>query len=863
MDNSIIQDKKNVKEAAGAPQPVIIQKVEVRPVNRTTQDIPNWRRAVQNAESRIPRRSLLYDLYADVVQDGHVIAVTGKRLDAVTTANWQFVNKAGKPVDTINELIDTIGFDDIVTEIINSKFWGYSILEPKFWKNHSGKWEVAANLLPRLNYRPHLGIVAYDYNTDKGVNIREGIYAKTVMEVGNAKDLGLLVSAAQYAILKRGGVGDYAMFVQVFGRPIIDATWDGFDEKQRIQLKESLDIGPGGVIIRPEGTAITILESKTTNNNIHPDFLKILNKEISKALLGTTETTESSDSSGYAQAQTHGEQDNNKHESDINFVRRVLNSRFIKVLEAHGFNTEGGEFMVQGEETKLTTKESFEMHKSMRKDLGIPIDDEFFYETYDIPKPKNYDQIKKEREAMKQKALETQPNKPDKKEEPEGEEVKLKWLKKMFPFFFNAPAVTTGATHGHHHTINLTLDDTFNGDELIQRVYEAKGKLAFDFELYNYTVKTLLKGFKKGWSKDFIGLQFAPSFEYNYEDPALLTAFEQNIFRFTGAKTLAEMQMLNELFRKANSFEEFYELARKQVQVYNKDWLLTEYNTAVLTGEAAATYHRLMAQVDIFPYWEYKTAGDNHVRPTHQLLEGIILPANDDRWKKLFPPNGWNCRCYIVPRMRHEWDKDQLYKKMKDRADAYLNSAAYKKEELQGWGVNRADIGKIFTANQQYVHKFPGMASKELNTLGAGHFNLPSYSKLKKAATAEAPEFTSTVDAWFKELEIFNDKPVVRDYNKRPLHVEKKNFIRHISKKDDRGKLITAMEQAIKQPDEVWLNGKDLEDLVYIKYYKDYTLITLGDVTKGKLELSTWFILREAKQVITKYRRGLLVFNKK
>ncbi len=875
------KDSKNVKAPAGAPNSIVIQKIEVRPVNRTTQDIPNWRSAVQNAEARHPRRSLLYDLYADVVQDGHVIAVTGKRIDAATTANWQFINKDGEAVDEINELIDSIGFETIVKEIVNSKFWGYSILEPQFFKGHNEKWEVTANLLPRLNYRPETGIVAFDYTTDEGVNIREGIYAKTVMEVGEIKDLGLLVSAAQYAILKRGGLGDYAMFVQVFGRPIIDATWDGFDEAQRVKLQTSLDIGAGGVIIRPDGTTVNILESNGANTTIHPDFLKFLNKEISKALLGTTETVESSDSSGYSQSQTHSDQDNNKHESDINFVRKTLNSRFIKILEAHGFNTQGGSFIIQGEETKLTTKESFELHKSMVTDLNLPIDDDFWYETYGVPKPENYEALKNAKlEASKttetelevpgqkqsEKKAAKKEAKPSKKNDDiEEKEVKLvaKYWKQFIKLFQSAPTETIGATCGNHHTIKLTLDTSFNNDLFIKRMYEAKGKAHFDFDLFNYTVKTLLKGFKKGWDKDFIALNYAPSFEYGIDDPVLLTAFEQNIFKFAGAKNLAEAQLLNELFRKSKSYDEFYRLAKAQVEIFNKDWLLTEYNTAILTGESAATYHRLMAQVDVFPYWKYTTAGDGHVRQSHQLLEGVILPANDPRWAKLFPPNGWNCRCYIVPRLRHEFNPSKL---AADRAkvDAYLASPAFAKEKAQGWGVNRGAIGQIFTANQQYIHKLPTMASSLLNSLGAADFNLLQYSNIKNAATAKMPITNTLATDFYKKLELFNSNPVVRDYNKRPLIVDQKNFNRHtVGKKKDRIKLLAAMQEALNTPDEVWLNGKELEDIVYIKIYNDKTVITIGDISKGKLKLSTWFTLRESKKVITKFRRGLLVFSKK
>ncbi|WP_273004736.1 phage portal protein family protein, partial [Leeuwenhoekiella blandensis] len=327
-----------------------LHKIEVRPYNRTEQDIPNWRRAIQSAESQIPRRSLLYNLYADVDLDGHVEAVTGKRRDPIKAANWQFVDKEGTPVDTVNDLIDSVGFDDLLDEIMNAKFWGYSMMEPTFWQDQDGSWEMDAGLLPRLNYRPENGILSYDSYSEEGVNIREGIYAKTIMEVGKIKDLGLYMKASPYAILKRGGLGDYAVFVQTFGNPLIDAMWNGFDEKQRVQLQQALqEIGAGGTIIRPDGTTIDIKENNVNaTGDAHGNFLRFLNAEISKALIGTTETTESSSSSGYAQSKTHQEQDESKHETDLNYVRRVLNSRFIRILQSAGFDTKGGRFIIQG-----------------------------------------------------------------------------------------------------------------------------------------------------------------------------------------------------------------------------------------------------------------------------------------------------------------------------------------------------------------------------------------------------------------------------------------------------------------------------------------------------------------------------------
>lgn len=51
---------------------------------------------------------------------------------------------------------------------------------------------------------------------------------------------------------------------------------------------------------------------------------------------------------------------------------------------------------------------------------------------------------------------------------------------------------------------------------------------------------------------------------------------------------------------------------------------------------------------DIYPNLEYRTAGDNEVRPEHAKLDGLVLPIGDDFWKSHTPPLGFGCRCDLV-----------------------------------------------------------------------------------------------------------------------------------------------------------------------------------------------------------------------
>ena len=47
--------------------------------------------------------------------------------------------------------------------------------------------------------------------------------------------------------------------------------------------------------------------------------------------------------------------------------------------------------------------------------------------------------------------------------------------------------------------------------------------------------------------------------------------------------------------------------------------------------------------------YEYTTVGDNRVREEHAVLEGVTLPKNDPFWRQFYPPNGWSCRCAVIP----------------------------------------------------------------------------------------------------------------------------------------------------------------------------------------------------------------------
>ncbi len=47
--------------------------------------------------------------------------------------------------------------------------------------------------------------------------------------------------------------------------------------------------------------------------------------------------------------------------------------------------------------------------------------------------------------------------------------------------------------------------------------------------------------------------------------------------------------------------------------------------------------------------YTYVTVGDARVREEHEQIDGVTLPKNDRFWDNNIPPNGWNCRCQVIP----------------------------------------------------------------------------------------------------------------------------------------------------------------------------------------------------------------------
>jgi phage gp29-like protein len=387
-------------------EPYIIHDLTLVSPDRSSKDIGKLKDSVITAESvYYPNRVMLYDLYHDILSmDGFLRGIIEKRINSVLNKKIKFTQKDGKQGDDLTDLIKSEKGRDLITLMMESKIWGISGMEFVIGE------ELTFKEVERKHIKPEKGLIT---KSQYGLSEQDG-YAYEDMPfvwvVGKPKDLGLLLACSMYGIYKRGTFGDYAQYVEIFGQPVRIMKYDAYDTKTKQELKTLLtDSGSSLAMMIPKQADFEMLDGKTSNGDgkLQIGLKDACNEEMAIAILGNTETTSSSKSSGYAQSKEHGEQQDELTISDLIFIENLLNSKkFKQILKSYGYNVDGKfEFELDLDLNKLKLRMEIDTFVSSK----VPVSDDYWYDTYGIPKPDNYDELKAKMEQDKQE-LEQEPN---------------------------------------------------------------------------------------------------------------------------------------------------------------------------------------------------------------------------------------------------------------------------------------------------------------------------------------------------------------------------------------------------------------------------------------------------------------------
>ena len=379
-------------------------------------------------------RARLYDMYDSASLDLHLSGVIAKRMRGVTKIPIEF-RRNGVPDDAINNQIKSPWFKQLRKDLVMSEFWGFTLVQ--FYLNEEGN--IRYDLINRKHYDPiHRKLLKYQGSMD-GVPIDE---FPDMLFVGSERDLGIYAELLPAVLYKRGDMSDWAQFCNIFGMPVREYTYDAGDEDARRRvIDDARRQGANAAYIHPKESELKLVEAgnKTGSSDLYRTFAEYWDSKMSIRVLGNTLTTDAKSTGTQALGSVHKEEEDEMNSDDRDFILDILNYDMRPIFASLGFNVEGGEF-VYAKKDKINPAQQIDIVQKLSS-MGLPIDDDYLYETFCVAKPNNYKQLKEEKKATKaafREQLDLQDNDDDKKKQDKNTD-KTAFKQHLKSFFGLAP----------------------------------------------------------------------------------------------------------------------------------------------------------------------------------------------------------------------------------------------------------------------------------------------------------------------------------------------------------------------------------------------------------------------------------------
>lgn len=815
--------------------------VELHAMPHRAVDMKDWEVAYNMARNVLnPDRTRLMDQYDSLLVDTHLASAMESRVLRVVRSRYRLVDSKGVASPEMTRLLETSWFEDFLQYAAEADFRGHTLIELGQLVR-PGQLRNVNRIDPR-NVLPYQGHVIRRRGDLAGYDFRTAPLNSYLIEVGRPEDLGILSQVAPVCIVKKYAVGSWSDFVEKFGVPARWVTTTNTDKVRHRQLQDLMEnmVSSAWAILQGEEKLEVMPTPSTDAHKVFDELIARMNSEISKRILGQDGTSDNKDASGtYGSLKVLQGVAEDRHQADKARVRHVVNNELLPRLVNLGYPFSGLRF----EWDEFRDLSSTELVDAVAK-LGavFEIDPQHVAERTGI----KILGIKRAPGEVSDNPGTGRQNGGKKKEDKDGGDKKDEEDGGATASWPRSHTERCGVCGGHREVVAL-------GDPLSNEVIDALLGAAYEGEDWcnPYFVETAMKyreGLLNTWQHGMATL------DYDAKDHAAAAAMEINMFRFGSAKTAAALTALNTMVKESTTFADFKRNVDSSgvMANYNRAWLETEYQHAVNVGMQSSRYHQLMRDAEALPYWEYRTQGDGQVRPAHRDLDGKLFKANDPVWDKIYPPNGWGCRCTVLsvawPDDRTVLSEDEGLRILR------LHPEEYKRMEEGSWLHNRAKTQVVFDLNMAYRDelKKKDPASFKFGVKQSYGRSDMDFASLKAAGLPTRQQTITDnkqAEQWFKDRANAADKDgapvlVMKDHAGRTIHIDEKHFVGHLSggHRADRHQVADLIPEVLAAPDEVWVQQgqREQKGLNYVKFYEQgimrVTVETDGDV----LKVVTW-----------------------
>ena len=337
-------------------------------------------------------------LYDEVDRDAHAGAVLQTRYLSVAGEKWEITPGDDSPrakeiADFVEAALKKTNFKQAVAELLQAILFGFY--------NAEVMWSVQDNkVIPekligkhprRFSFTPdrELRLLTKD-NQQTGEEVPERkIITFSYGDSDNPYGKGLGQKLWWSVWFKKHGIKFWLIFLDKFGMPTgVGKYPSGAKDKEKKTLKEAIEAihSETGVII-PDTMAIDLMEASRSGKVTYETLCEYFDKQISKAVLGQTLTTEVSGGS-YAASQTHDDVRQDIKEADTGLLCECLNRTLIPWTVDYNYSGTTAyptiRFITEKEQV---LKELAERDEVLVNKIGVEVDPDYWYDTYNLPRP--------------------------------------------------------------------------------------------------------------------------------------------------------------------------------------------------------------------------------------------------------------------------------------------------------------------------------------------------------------------------------------------------------------------------------------------------------------------------------------------
>jgi len=380
--------------------PVRYEKAEIATIRKDIDIFAGWINRFENPDPILATESSGkgLKLYDEVVRDAHAGSVLQTRILSVTGREWEVIPADDTPrseeiADFIRNACLAVNFDQFRQELLMGILYGFFCAEI-MWEGKNGSMSpshIMSKHPKRFVFTPERELRLLTLaNLIEGEPVPDRKFIVfTWGSSDNPYGSGLGQKLWWPVWFKKHGVKFWLVFLEKFGMPTAVGKYPaGTSPEQQQALLDAIEAIQQDTGIRiPDTMAVNLLEASRTGNVTYEALCNYMDRQISKAVLGQTASTEGTPGKlGNEDSQDKVRMDIVKADADL--LSECLNNTLVRWLTDLNFGPvpKYPRMWIRVEEVQ-DLKALAERDKTIAVDMGMArrIPESYIAETYGIP----------------------------------------------------------------------------------------------------------------------------------------------------------------------------------------------------------------------------------------------------------------------------------------------------------------------------------------------------------------------------------------------------------------------------------------------------------------------------------------------